>query len=245
MCKRLSLLLAAALLFAILPLRADEWDKKTTVTFARPVELPNIVLPAGTYVFKLMNSSSDRNIVLVYNTEGNHLYTTILAIPNYRLNPTGDVVLRFNEGIRGRPDPLRAWFYPGDNYGQEFVYPKKRAAELAETVRVPIFTAPIIANETPEQLIREPVVAVTPQKKEVRVAEVTQGPPAPTLEELTAPPARREAANTEVARGEPLPPLLAVTELPKTASPLPSIVAIGVCFLAIVLVLRSISKRSV
>src|SRR5215831_13936922 len=117
MWKRIALILAAALLYTILPAGADEWNKKTVVTFNRPVELPGIVLPAGTYVFKLLNSSSDRNIVLVYNAEENHLFTSILAIPNYRLNPNSDTVLRFDEGKRGQPDALRAWFYPADNFG--------------------------------------------------------------------------------------------------------------------------------
>ena len=32
--------------------RADEWDKKTTLTFNEPVQVPGITLSAGTYVFK-------------------------------------------------------------------------------------------------------------------------------------------------------------------------------------------------
>lgn len=58
----------------IRPAVADEWDQKTTVTFSQPVEIPGQVLPAGTYVFKLADSMSDRNIVQVYNSEENHLY---------------------------------------------------------------------------------------------------------------------------------------------------------------------------
>lgn len=37
------------------------------------------------------------------------------------------------------PQALEAWFYPGDNTGQQFVYPKRKAAELSSTnaVQVP------------------------------------------------------------------------------------------------------------
>jgi hypothetical protein len=70
---------------------ADEWNNRTTVTFSAPVEVPGVgapILPAGTYLFKLMDSPSDRNIVQIFNEDGTHLYTTVLAIPNYRLRVT-------------------------------------------------------------------------------------------------------------------------------------------------------------
>jgi hypothetical protein len=51
---------------------ADEWNEKTVVTFSGPVEIPGVhlagmgVLPAGTYVFKLLDSDSDRHIVQIF-----------------------------------------------------------------------------------------------------------------------------------------------------------------------------------
>jgi hypothetical protein len=51
------------MLFAVFPtahVKADEWNKKTIVTFDQDVEIPGWVLPAGTYVFKLLNSGSSR-----------------------------------------------------------------------------------------------------------------------------------------------------------------------------------------
>src|ERR1035441_1302094 len=53
--------------------KADPWNKKTTVTFSGPVEIPGVhlagwgVLPAGTYVFKILDSQSDRHIVQIFN----------------------------------------------------------------------------------------------------------------------------------------------------------------------------------
>src|SRR2546421_8607077 len=115
---------------------AQPRSKKTMVTFSAPVEVPGVnaqVLPAGTYMFKLLDSQSDRHIVQIFNKEGTHVYSTILAIPNYRLKATDKTVMTFSERAVGDPQAIRAWFYPGDNSGQEFVYSKKRAIALAKS----------------------------------------------------------------------------------------------------------------
>ena len=85
------------------------------------------MLPAGTYVFKLLNSSSNRHIVQIFNKDQTKIYATILAIPNYRLQPKDKTVITFNESVKGAPQAIRAWFYPGANWGEEFVYPKAKA----------------------------------------------------------------------------------------------------------------------
>jgi hypothetical protein len=114
------------------PAMADEWDKRTKVTFSGPVEIPGRVLEAGTYVFRLMDSPSDRHIVQVYNSKETHLITTLVAVPDERLQPRGKTVIMFDEAASGSPEALRAWFYPGDNIGQEFVYPESKAREIAQ-----------------------------------------------------------------------------------------------------------------
>src|SRR6185503_12421851 len=120
-------------------------DKRTRVTFKVPVEIPGIsaqVLPAGTYVFRLNGSVADRHIVQILNSDETHLFANILAIPNYRLRPTDKTVMTFSERRAGEPQAIRAWFYPGDNFGQEFVYPKKRAVELAKVANLPVLYLP-------------------------------------------------------------------------------------------------------
>lgn len=101
---------------------ADDWDKKTVVTFAEPIEISGHILPAGTYVFKLVNNESDRHIVQVWNADQSQVLATIMAIAAYRLEPADRTVLNFDERPSGSPQALRTWFYPGDNVGQEFVY---------------------------------------------------------------------------------------------------------------------------
>ena len=108
---------------------ADTWDRLTKVTFSGPVEIPGQVLPAGTYWLKLLDSPSNRNIVQIFNEDRKKVHATILAIPDYRLKPTDKTVITFDEREANSPPAVKAWFYPGDTYGQEFVYPKVRAVQ--------------------------------------------------------------------------------------------------------------------
>src|ERR1700689_2216260 len=88
---------------------ADDWNRKTVITFSEPVETPGIhmkgwgVLPAGTYVFKVLDSKSDRHIIQIFNQDETVVYATILAIPNYRIRATDKTVLTFRETPPGEP----------------------------------------------------------------------------------------------------------------------------------------------
>lgn len=157
---------------------AQTQNNKTVLTFSQPIEVPGRILPAGTYTFQLADSLTDRHIVQIWNADGSEIITTILAINNYRLTATDKTVITFNEVARGAPEAIRAWFYPGNTYGQEFVYPKRRAEELAVAVRVPV---PAVAVEvyTPEVLRNAPLVAVTPERREAPLAAVIQTTPLP------------------------------------------------------------------
>src|SRR5438067_4525001 len=104
------------------PAKADESNKLTYFTFSQPVEVPGgKVLPAGTYAFKLLDDAGDRNIVQVFNKDLTQLYATILAIPDYRPQPHDKPIVTFAESSQGGPYAIKEWFYPGDQYGQEFV----------------------------------------------------------------------------------------------------------------------------
>src|SRR5262249_11400706 len=59
------------------------------------------------------------------------IYTTILAIPNQRLEPTDKPVVLFAERPSGSPQAIKVWYYPGDRIGDEFVYPKSQAMRIA------------------------------------------------------------------------------------------------------------------
>jgi hypothetical protein len=195
--------------------RADEWNKKTTLTVSEPFQVPNKVLPPGTYVIKLLDSPSDRHIVQIFNADETQLQTTILAIPNYRLQPTGKTVFSFWETPPGQPAALRAWFYPGDNFGQEFAYPKSAAVQIAAVSHQPVPTTEAIQ---PAELPKAEVTQTQAEPQEV--AQATP-PPAPAAQEI-APAPDREAT-----------PVPAPQELPKTASPYPLIGLAGILSLGL------------
>src|SRR3954464_5783431 len=175
--------------------KADDYNRKTTITFSAPVEIPGVhlkgwgVLPAGTYVFKILDSLSDRHIVQIFNQEETTIYATILAIQNYRLKAIDKPVITFRERAAGEPEALRAWFYPGRNWGEEFVYPKAKAMELAKSTNVAVlFTAVEVPVEVAEpiksadaplvvELKRAPIMAIRPTGEEVQLAVVVTPPP--------------------------------------------------------------------
>jgi hypothetical protein len=176
--------------------KADEWNQKTVFTFSGPVEIPGQVLLQGTYVFKLMDSQSDRSIVQVFNKNENHLYGTFLTIPDYRLKPAGKPIITFEERAAGAPEAVQAWFYPGENYGHEFVYPKVKAVALAKANNKPVASMPteLAANTTmPAPTMQAPHVvamkqaplkAQQPTEQEVEVADVFLLSPPPELDSL-------------------------------------------------------------
>lgn len=214
--------LCCLLLFAVVFVKADALNQRTVMTFSQPVEMPGFVLPAGTYVFKLLDSPWNRHIVQVFSADEKQMYGTVLAIPNYRLAPTGDTVVKFAERPIDAPVAIRAWFYPGDNYGQEFVYPKARAMHLAEENKQPVLAAAITPEEKPAELIAEPVETFTAPALQPELLARAE-PPAVAEPELAAVPA-------------PAP------ELPKTASPMPLIGLMGVSSLVLAVMLRRIAK---
>jgi uncharacterized surface anchored protein len=202
--------------------RADTFNKLSYLTFSQPVELPgNVTLPAGTYAFTVMEHFGYRHIVQVFNKDRTQLFATILAIPNYRVETTTNSVLKFSETASGAPNAVKEWFYPGDSFGHEFVYPKNRAVELAEVSHEPVPAmpaelAPEITKQEPavKEMEQAPLKAEQPSGRETEIAEVFE----------TTPPAG---------------------ELPQTASFLPLIGLTGLLFITAGTVLWAFSKRSV
>ncbi len=114
-------------------MQADEWNKKTIVTINAPIQVTDTVLPPGSYVFMLADSSSDRHIVQIFNRDQSRLINTVMAIPDYRVQPSGHTQFTFYETPKGNPPALHEWFYPGDNFGNEFPYPKHLQTVAAVT----------------------------------------------------------------------------------------------------------------
>jgi hypothetical protein len=220
-----SLVVVLALAGLSKPAQATQWDKKTIMTVNEPIEVPNLVLEPGTYVFKLLDDQGDRHVVQIFDKDEKHLLTTILAIPNYRLTPTGKTDFAFWETPAGQPRALRAWFYPGDNFGQEFAYPKTTIAKIAtnnSNATVPE------ATET----VAETTTAATPA-------------PMPAAEPQPEPaPAPQVVASAEPVPAPPTDQTPAPQQLPQTASDFPLIALVGFGSLIAFAVLTVRSKRS-
>lgn len=173
--------------------KADAWDRKTVITFSDPVEIPGIgvhILQAGTYVFKVMDVATDRHTVQIFNKDETHLITTILAIPNYRLKATDKTVITFSERPAGEPEALKAWFYPGREIGEQFVYGRARAIVLAKQTNETILSTPVpLETATAEVLTTAPVEAVTPAGETVATATVVEPPPPAEVAAVVPPPA--------------------------------------------------------
>jgi hypothetical protein len=214
--------------------KADQWDKKTILTVKETIQLPNAVLQPGTYTFKLLDSQSDRHIVQVFDHDGMHLITTILAIPNYRLQPTGHSEFAFWEVPAGQPPAMRAWFYPGDNFGQEFAYPKNLSQQIASSATVPV---PTVAAASTEEYKSAPISTTDGSGASATLDATTYTPPAQPAPAPVATPAEPTELAVSAPPTEPQQPEPA-TELPHTASAVPLVGLIGLVSLATFMVVR-------
>jgi len=194
---------------ASIPAQADEWDQKTILTVNEPIQVTKTLLQPGQYVLKLLDSSSDRHIVQIFNGDQTQVIATVLAIPNYRLQPTGQTRFAFWETPPGYAKALRAWFYPGDNFGQEFLYPKQLA--MLETASAPTVAASTVTTAPAETAAPAPAPAEAPSAERSVEAPV-QEQPVETAQN-TAP---QPAPEVQPAPQEPAP-----TALPTTGSPFP------------------------
>ena len=229
--RLLAMLFCLGMLSLVSSLRADEWDKETKVTFSGPVQVENTQLPAGTYVFKLADTA-DRHVVQIFNEDQSRVIATIMAIPDYRLEPKGKTVIRFSES-GGGPEvsgslpengiPIKEWFYPGDNAGAEFrVVPQ-----------------PQVAASQPA-----PAAAPEPAPAPPAPAEAAPAPEPAPPSEPAAPAARPEPEQAQPQAQQPASPP-EQNQLPQTASPMPLVAIVGLISLIIGGALRILAKRSV
>jgi hypothetical protein len=200
--------------FLVSPARADEWNKKTILTIDQTMQVENNVLQPGKYVMMLYNSPAERHVVQIFNGDQSRIIASVIAMPNYRLRPTGKSQFLFYETPEGAAKALRAWFYPGDNFGQEF---RKPDHWMMLQTAMNIAPTPAPAEET-----APPAVAENEQQQTtVMEQQETQPAPAPQVAENTPAP-------------EPAPaPTPEPKTLPQTASPYPLIGLAGLLTLAV------------
>ncbi len=201
-----SMCVAAALTALLAPgVRADEWNKKTILTFSGPVQIPGAALPAGSYVFKLADLSGNRHVVQVFDKDEKKIYTTILAIPNQRLEPSDKPVVLFSERPSGSPQAVKVWYYPGDTIGNEFVYPKRQAMQIAKATHQSVLSTNDETSATTSDSMKSANLGRFDEagvwKSDDRDVAVFPAPertaaPSPTVAERAPQPPRTMAATT-------------------------------------------------
>ena len=129
--------MTAATLCVSLPVRADESDKLTYLTFSKPVQLPGVTLPAGRYRFQLADVEESRRVIKVQSEDGRKQIAMLLTVQNQLRDVPKDALVLFQETAQGQPDAIRSWNYPGERIGYEFIYPKEQALVIAHRTHQP------------------------------------------------------------------------------------------------------------
>jgi len=165
-----------ALICAAAPgrLMADEYNQATKLTFNEPVEIPGQLLAAGTYWFTLMDNDADRDIIQIWNADKSQVVATIFTVADYRFRPTGKTVVNFEERPGDQPEAIQSWFYPGENFGHEFVYPKTRAIALAQQIHQPVPSMPDEPASDSDPSPDPAMTAVTPSGEEIELSEIVE-----------------------------------------------------------------------
>ncbi|HEV8266720.1 MAG TPA: hypothetical protein VGR00_00745 [Thermoanaerobaculia bacterium] len=195
-------------------------EKESTLTATERVEVPGAVLEPGTYVIKVIELQSNRNVVQVTDVDGAKIYTTCIATPHEgAVPPPNTTFVYYPNATASGAKVLRTWFAPEDRFGQDFVYPKSRAEELARLNKVEVQSYQV-AETTPtsEMLIKTPITPIEPEP--------------PTVEKI-----KEEPVTTAAVEPAPAPQPVAVAEnkprkLPKTASDFPLLLGVGLLALS-------------
>jgi hypothetical protein len=229
--------LGVLVLLVPLTAKADEWNKETILTFNKPVEVPGMVLGPGSYDFKLLDSSSDRNIVEISSADGSHVYENVLAIPAYRLDTSDKTVVTFEERAKGAPDAIAMWFYPGDNSGEEFVYQNAKPVQTAKAIGPPApSTPPVKQAQTATK--PTPPAPPSPPSRQVANGPVTENNPVQLAQATTPPKPTVSSQAKAITPSKPEP-----KRLPKTASPVPLLILLGLLSLGASAGIHAFSKQ--
>jgi len=130
--------------------QAQPEDKRTYFTFSGPVALPGATLPAGRYVFRIVDTTSSRKVIQVLSDDGKKPFTMSNTIPDQRRDPAKDATVSFYETARGTPAAVKSWWYPGESIGYQFIYPRAQAKQIAQTTGKAILTTKSESSKTEE-----------------------------------------------------------------------------------------------
>src|SRR5437868_11684764 len=113
--------------------QAQPEDKRTYFTSSGPVALPGVTLPAGRYLFRIVDTTSSRKVIQVLSDDGKKPFAMANTIPDQRRDAAKDATVAFYETQRGTPSAVKSWWYPGETIGYQFIYPRAQARQIAQS----------------------------------------------------------------------------------------------------------------
>jgi LPXTG-motif cell wall-anchored protein len=215
---------AVSLMTSTASAQTQTHDRRVYYTFSGKVEIPNSTLPAGRYLFHLVDESSGRKMVEVRNADNKSLgmfRTTIVQRTD--IPKTSEV--RFMEAPAGAPPAIRTIWYEGERGGRELIYPREQALRIARATSQPVLTTKGPSTRI-EDVKEEEMVRVSPSGQDVPVDSAQPAAVTGRLEQGTTAadaPAPAATSGREPAR----------ENLPKTASSMPLALVAGIAFLAL------------
>jgi len=120
--------------------QAQPEDKRTYFTFSGPIALPGVTLPAGRYLFHIVDTTSSRKVIQVLSEDQKKPYTMANTIPDQRRDAPKEATVAFYESERGAPAAVKSWWYPGETIGYQFIYPRSQARQIAKATGQPVLT---------------------------------------------------------------------------------------------------------
>ena len=234
---------------ALMNARAQDFVglEKSILTFSAPVELPNLTLQPGTYMFKrAVNDANNARIIQVFNEDGSKILGTFQTIPTRRLEVSGENVVTFKETREGMTPAVHYWYYPGKEDGHEFVYSKQQAMTIAQRTGQPVMSTEgeISASGVDDQALSaqaatpsEPAPAPVAETQIAANVDNSQGNAHAQTDQSAG---DRQPVGTSGVRDEGM---KADSELPHTASPLPLTSLIGLLSLGGAATLRRLRRR--
>jgi hypothetical protein len=130
----------ASLALVASAVQAQTEDKKTYFTFSGPIALPGVTLPAGRYLFHIVDTTTSRKVIQVQSDDQKRSFAMMNTISDTRRDPPKDATVAFYEAARGTPAAVKSWWYPGETIGYQFIYPRTQAKQLAKATGQPVLT---------------------------------------------------------------------------------------------------------
>ena len=114
----------AAVALSLVAVAAHAWgfNHENKLKFSRPVALPGIVLPAGTYSFDVASPTALDVVVVRSGDRGKVYYMGFTRTVSRPKHMSAQTPIAFGEATANEPTPIAAWYEIGDTTGHEFIY---------------------------------------------------------------------------------------------------------------------------